>query len=532
MAHSKVASFPTKGKFEISTFVNPHLFWMIELESESRFKTLQELNKLMEESYRNHPKDSGTTFDVGDIVIAKYRGSLYRAILEYIGTNGSCRQYLCWLIDYGTLVESNTVFKSSAGIRKLLPLSYQASLNNVIYTVEHLDFGKTGEREKTTEFLLSPTPQSFQTSMDVLSAVNSVEFCLEEKDDGIYFGDIMYKDKSGDQKSFRQYLIDKGIVGINKEWFPELKCFINEYKDKNLQLIENICKRSSNPITCKTVCQEIRKKILEEFEEIEVSEEDILRPRRSRVRNSSETGSSRSKIMSDCNHSVTNDEIPENEEVGSLNSSLSQKDVSSDSGSPSSVSRPSKIAALKKKLEEIRASKKEQTTTESSSQVTKDSSSVKGQGRSRINLNDVSKGKMMFCPAGAEPSSFSCQKSVEKPKSTNTTNNRRPKTHVTTCTIRRMSPEQFIHRHAPRGESPDIVDESPPSGRNPPKENEETEDSSTTDNRSTVSARCVSQMKVKPYCSCKQCHNWTNAKSWEPAGEFEKYKPKVFAVLV
>nr|CAH7722892.1 unnamed protein product [Callosobruchus chinensis] len=305
MSHSKAPSFHTRGKFEISTFVNPHLFWMIEVESEERLKTLQELNKLMEELCKKHPKDTGPTFDVGDIVIAEYAGSLYRAILEYISTDGSInRQYLCWLIDYGTLIESNTVYKSSASIRKVLPLAYQASLNNVVYTVQNLDFGKTGEVEKTREFLLSPTPQCLPISMEILSVVDSVEFHLEEKDEGIYFGDIMYKDKNDDLKSFKQYLIDKGILDINTEWFPEMKSNINEYKDKNLQLIEKICKRYLNSISRKKKCHEMKNKFVEEFEEIEISEAEKLYPRRSRKRDFSETGSSKSKNLSDCNHSV------------------------------------------------------------------------------------------------------------------------------------------------------------------------------------------------------------------------------------
>ncbi|VEN46583.1 unnamed protein product [Callosobruchus maculatus] len=529
MAQSKAATFPTKGKYEITTFVNPHLFWMIEVESEARFKTLQELNKLMEELCRNYSKDAGTTFDVGDIVVAKYEGSLYRAILEYIGTDGACSkgQYLCWLIDYGTLVESNTIYKSSASIRKILPLSYQASVNNVVYTLQHLGFGKTGEVEKTTEFLLTPIPQCLQTSMDILSTVNSVEFYLEEKDEGIYFGDIMYKDKNGDQKSFRQYLIDKGIVGINKEWFPEMKCFINEYKDKNLQLIEHICKRSLNSINRKKVCQEIKKKVVEEFEEIEVSEEEMLYPRRSKGK-----CPSNSKNLSDCNHLVIEDTSPEHK--GSLNSSLSQNDMSSECGSPSSSSimKPSKMAILKKKLEEKRACKKEETTTESSSQVTKDSSGPKRQGKSRIDLREVSKGKIIFGPAGGESSSFLCQKKVEKPKITNThrpTGNRRPRTQTTTCTIQGITPKELLQRfrRARREESPDSDDESSQLEQSPPQENGESEESSVTESGSTVSSRCVSQMKVKPYCSCKNCDFWTNDKSWEQAGEYEKYKPKV-----
>ncbi|CAH1991104.1 unnamed protein product [Acanthoscelides obtectus] len=526
------------GMFEITTFVHPHLFWLIEVESKIRQKTLHELDTSMKELCKQQSRDSATTFEAGDIVIVQYEGHLYRAILEYIGEQKSCSngQYLCWLMDYGTLVESNTIFKSSPKIRKILPLSFQASLNNVVYTIQHLGFGETGNVVTKTEYLLSPTPPCHQASMDVLKTVRTIEFCVEEKDEGILFGDVIYKDKNGNKKSFKQYLLDKGIVGISEELFPDMKSFINEYREKNIQLIEKICKTSSNTISRRKACCDIKKKSIEEFEEVEISEEEMRRPRR-RIRDANETDSLKSKSLSESNSSVSKSSRSHgNEQLDSFNTSPGQEDVSSQhelSSQAPSLSKSSKMAILRKKIEEKKANQKENTTLESSS------SSGKGQGKCKItDVNKESGGKIELCPAGAERTFFGAQ-GVEKPKPTSETkpqslNNRRSKPQATVP----VSMETHQRRCAAQNGSPDSSTDSSSECKNNIANtfgdqsrkglNYDGESLSLESKTSTsVSIRSASNMEIKPHCRCKVCDRWTKDQGWGEGGEFEKYKPKV-----
>lgn len=107
----------------IPTFVSPHLFWIIESSKTLDRKDLETgLHDLMVSPVIEDPI-------IGEIVAVNDKEAWKRAtVKEILG-----QTYKCWLIDYGTLHTTNTVYELPEKFKKLPPIVNQACLMNVVY---------------------------------------------------------------------------------------------------------------------------------------------------------------------------------------------------------------------------------------------------------------------------------------------------------------------------------------------------------------------------------------------------------------
>ncbi|XP_057658542.1 putative ATP-dependent RNA helicase TDRD12 [Diorhabda carinulata] len=210
-------------------------------------------------------------FKKGEIVAAQINNKLYRAIIEDIIPKNSWKiTYILWLVDLGTMKEANYVFNLPTNLRKTPHFALQASLNNVKYVNQILEYNSYGELVKINKGVLNPTPSSRQEAMNFLSTGHNFKFSLEKEEDGILFGDILFKNKENEQISLRDCLYNTGA--IVKEPIEGVTDFINNYKERNLTVISKICQNEPQLFENKinesvaTTCKTIVSKILEEFQ--------------------------------------------------------------------------------------------------------------------------------------------------------------------------------------------------------------------------------------------------------------------------
>lgn len=256
---------------KITTFINPHLFWIIK-QNEENVIHFSSLNKQMKECVITKNCDSTSHhFKRGEIVAAQIDNKLYRAIIEAIIPQNSWRlTYMLWLIDLGTMKETNYVFELPTNLKKIPHFAQQASLNNVKYLNQTLEYNSLGELVKINKSMLNPTPSCRQETMNFLSDGHNFKFSLEKEEDGILFGDILYKNKENEQISLRECLCNAGV--IVKELLEGVTDYINDYKDRNLMYISKICQIEPHLLENEInenvgiSCNAIVSKILEEFQ--------------------------------------------------------------------------------------------------------------------------------------------------------------------------------------------------------------------------------------------------------------------------
>lgn len=77
------------------------------------------------------------------LVAVEYKKQHFRGVIENICTedfgeddSNNLKTFQCWLIDYGTMVESQNIFRLPLSLRKTPPLSLQVSLCNIGYIHE------------------------------------------------------------------------------------------------------------------------------------------------------------------------------------------------------------------------------------------------------------------------------------------------------------------------------------------------------------------------------------------------------------
>lgn len=76
----------------------------------------------------------------------------------------------------------------------------------------------SGLAVKINEPVSTPSSLAHQVSLELISNLNDLKFKIENKIDGIFFGDILYKENQ-ELKSLRQTLIDRGILIIEETLF-------------------------------------------------------------------------------------------------------------------------------------------------------------------------------------------------------------------------------------------------------------------------------------------------------------------------
>lgn len=131
---------------KVPIFVSPHLFWVINIENQTPLV----LNHAIQQIWR--PSD-GQEFTIGEvscsnrflthllifctffqIVATKHKGKFYRAVVKTINDNDKFKKkYICWLLDYGLMIDTTTLCKLPGELQSLPAVAVQASLNNVAY---------------------------------------------------------------------------------------------------------------------------------------------------------------------------------------------------------------------------------------------------------------------------------------------------------------------------------------------------------------------------------------------------------------
>lgn len=107
----------------IPTFVTPHLFWIIESSKTlDRGDLENELQELIQSPEAEDPI-------VGEMVLVSDKEVWKRATVKDIAE----QVYICWLIDYGQLLNTNSVYRLPAEYKSLPPMVKQACLLNVVY---------------------------------------------------------------------------------------------------------------------------------------------------------------------------------------------------------------------------------------------------------------------------------------------------------------------------------------------------------------------------------------------------------------
>ncbi|KAJ8919836.1 hypothetical protein NQ315_006365 [Exocentrus adspersus] len=493
----------------VPTFVNPHLFWIIEPYSHERTKTLRDINKFLQEDneYKNGSVPNlNDSFEIGDIVAVSINRIFHRAIIEDISGTETTR-FLCWLIDYGTMYECSAVYKLPKALKKVAPLAGQASLNNVAYVQQYLSFDEvSGLPVKSSEPVLAPTSISHQVSLELMSNLSDLKFVVENKVNGVLHGDILYKDNA-EWKSLKETLIDRGILIVEEKLFMEIQENIYGYKEAHLGLIAQIC-RKLNSIKFleeeKTAwCNQLVSKYLQEFECNDLFEdaemEPPLRSRRSKSRN------------------ATNDSFASgNESASDVDNSNNKSQNSSNSKYQSPTN--SRIKLLLEKLKMQRTSPNSHVKTSCNRSEQPESTSTDGKekpGISALQLHLQQKKKLKKKPPPARREKRVIPKNVIlMPGGANRTFNpvtKKPvkSTNHDASTTNKSFEEEPAMKEADKWEEK----ETSPNDENSTREEVKEE-------HKEIKNDLVKPLQIKPYCTCKQCEHWTTDSDWRTETNF------------
>ncbi|KAJ8972981.1 hypothetical protein NQ317_019012 [Molorchus minor] len=500
-------------------------------------------------------KDTHEPLEVGEVVAIRYGENYHRAIIEDLKNEeeGRALFYICWLIDIGTMFETETVYRLPPYARKPKPLALQASLNNVVYVQQHLIFDEeSGQPKKIVEYVTMPTILAHRVSLEILQDVKDLKFGIEDKADGILFGDVLYQ-KDNEEKSLKQSLIDEGILSINENLFKDIQENIYTYKETHLLLIVQICKKLNSNLILpenngnKAACRKMISKYLEEFDNSDLLEDhENLQPilNRRRKANHSKSPNSRNSFYS------------ENECASESDASKSREDTTN-----SNVSNNVSVAKSRTKLmlEKLKRHRKTMEIEELENKghdalnlsysispkqklaekdkedisISVESSSDAGTSLEKTHLqNGVSKAAMetpvpepkrkllpknaIIVPAGASYSIRPMASSTPKP-----TNSRRINGRTSSDDSDRRSKRPF--------KSMNVLSED----RLPSEE----EKFSISEDKSLEEVAPVEQpprtglLNIKPVCSCKQCEHWTQESEWDKKISYGEKVPEIHSVV-
>nr|XP_023020474.1 putative ATP-dependent RNA helicase TDRD12 isoform X2 [Leptinotarsa decemlineata] len=562
---------------EISTVINPHLFWIIS-SSDARTKTLEEIEKNMNEFCKFKSNVSKINFEIGEIVAVRVKKRLCRAVVEQIKKEKI--SYLCWLIDYGFLIETEVIFKLPSSIRKTSAQAFQASFNNVTYFEQHLEYDESGGPIMVNEPTRTPHGNSRQVMMEFLSQSKSLEFKIENREDGIIFGDILYRDNDDKDRSLREDLIQRGILIENKTVFKAIRESINDYKERNLERIAKVCKSTKEILWSLTEgddldekCNKLVQKYLDEFDSHDGlgTDEDEFSPYPFSKRNRSRHSNTNSLLDMTNTSESDSPKTPPKSVVSKkkllLEKMLQYRNAKTESVTPSSTSYPTE-----RDEEKVANSPAVKVSLPISSKGKKILEQMKRKGREREKEDSevetpksAGARKFNFVPGGSERSYFnvgakkntnrysyensSTQYSSEDSSSCRNVRQKRqspksvvphqskitcnatmhPKKSLSEAPLSEVPSSEAALSEGPSSEAPDnlVEDVSP----------ENSSGVSEVDNKSSVSTDCkaaegngnnVNTMKIKPHCSCKQCDHWTQEENFWKGTSFQ---PKVAKIV-
>ncbi|KAG5893160.1 hypothetical protein JTB14_000421 [Gonioctena quinquepunctata] len=550
------------------------------VQDESRKNTIEGLEKLMEETCENRFSKTSNSFYIGEIVAVRVQKKLCRAIIELvqIKERDSSNVYSCWLIDYGFMTETNTVFKVSPIIRKTPALALQASLYNVTYCGQRLNFNNSGEGEMVDYPVKTPTSISHQIMLEILSTSETLQFKLEYKEDGIIFGDILYEDKHNQNRSLKDSLIEERVLQVNEVLFEEILESINDYKERNMTKIAQFCKSNQDILIRMTKsddigikCDELAKKYLVEFEyddELGLDRDEFSRrpfsPRNKSINNTcssldltttSESDSSKPKESLSKRKRLLQTMVSyRNAKLESLECShLSQptdeankenESVSPEGNSPGTRNRLKKLLEqMKKKKEQLKEEKQQP---KEEKETLPETPKAKPTGTAKI----------QFFPAGSERTYFHSNIGKKERKKSSggyssTQYSSEDSSAYNNFHHKRKLPSQSFHQPAENCKNlkklPEnhvvetsslTVDNEIQGNTNGEVSKEDSFEISETEEETSVSTEPkpleaqgngdrVTTLNIKPHCNCKQCDHWTNEQdNWK-----NSYKAKVAKIV-
>ncbi|XP_023310891.1 putative ATP-dependent RNA helicase TDRD12 [Anoplophora glabripennis] len=525
----------------IPTFVNPHLFWIIEPNSDKRNETLNRINKLLQDECTKREPTLNDSSEIGEIVAVSLDGKLYRAVIEYIPNSETQEKnnldFLCWLIDYGIMCRTDVIYKLPGPLRKVAPLALQASLNNVAYVKQNLTFDyKSGMAMKTNERVLPHSSVAHQVSLELMLNLSDLQFKVENKVDGIFVGDILYRENQ-ELKSLRQALIDKGILIIEETVFKEIMDNIYSYKEAHLWLLAQICKKLNSVQFLKGTestpwFEKMISKYLLEFKNNDLFDDDLPRPffnRRSRSRNSA--NDSQNSINSG-NESMSDIEVPSKsegsdsskdkspmntrlktllekmkkqkhgEKVERISSSYKLNNSSSSLGTDDDCSSPLKKQPLTEGSPVAEEKKEHFVDKEGDVALSNSDNECINHPTNSVVRKRVVSSNAVFVPGGATFTLLNKKKTAKQtPKDL-------------TASIPKISSDEDLSDCKTKNVVNEHVREESSPG----------DDTSTTEEIKThlndVGNNRVNQLQIKPFCTCKQCDHWTNDNDWSVDTKF------------
>ncbi|XP_060519293.1 putative ATP-dependent RNA helicase TDRD12 [Cylas formicarius] len=237
----------------ITTFINPHLFWVTE-NSLDRLNILNNISSLLQKVNLN----SNGIFETDEIVGITLDKKLVRASIEkvFCSANSDGHRYFCWLIDYGKLIEVDIVYKLPRDLQDISPQSKQICLQGICYLKDVLKLGVTGSIKNVATAI--PSQASYDYSMELFRDYTKFTFEMIGEQNGVLFGDLLiYKDYQ--VLSLSEELCNKKLMIKDDKVFEEIKKDIHLYKKTYLSTIHQICRRQntiSNKTTSKIKCSE------------------------------------------------------------------------------------------------------------------------------------------------------------------------------------------------------------------------------------------------------------------------------------
>ncbi|KAF2900607.1 hypothetical protein ILUMI_05576, partial [Ignelater luminosus] len=192
---------------QITTFVNPHLFWFFEKNEEEKRVAFEKCISCNARhlSLERHAQ-------IGQTVLIYDKSIWKRAIVKSIENNS----YTTWLIDYGVTYISNKLYQLPKEFQHQPAFAKQAALNDVV-NVKHVLGGVKIELTSTKEFCCG----TVKKAKEKIDRAHSIFFgCLIERNN-IHLGEVNIIDSNNRLYDLAKVLVEECNLTYNKELFDE-----------------------------------------------------------------------------------------------------------------------------------------------------------------------------------------------------------------------------------------------------------------------------------------------------------------------
>ncbi|KAH1014972.1 putative ATP-dependent RNA helicase TDRD12 [Dendroctonus ponderosae] len=261
----------TTVQVELLNFIAPHIFYVTtELIGNSR------ANFLSDVSARIRKQHQGALFSVGsdEIVGVIHEPGFARAVIVDSSNceNNSNNIFFCWLVDHAQLIKTNTIFKLPLEIQKATARCKAASLNNICYLEDHLDF-------RTTKFArsvpsIAPSAGVIECCLDLLSNYDKLELEVVENFENMLIGELIIY-HNGAVYRLSEELCKKQLATINDLLFQNLKHSTKEYIKKHIAAIQQTSKIAQKRLSqSPSSVPNVNSTIIDKLSELELEEMD------------------------------------------------------------------------------------------------------------------------------------------------------------------------------------------------------------------------------------------------------------------